>query len=178
MARWVAFLRAVNVGGHGKRAMKPLCEAMQAQGFTNATSYIQSGNLVFDHTSESANDVAAALKTLIKTQADFAPETLVLPAQILAKIHANCPFLTPDIDPKTLHFLLLAEPPTSPDLTKIETLRAPDEAFEITDHAAYLLAPSGIGRSKLMAASERLLGVPTTARNLRTIEAVLSLSRA
>lgn len=176
MANWVAFLRGVNVGGHAKLPMKPLCEAMENGGFSNVKSYIQSGNLVFDHSANSALDITTALKTCIKSHADLAPEALVMHRDNLAQIHADCPFITPETDPKTLHFILLSKPATAPNLAKIEDLRAADESILITNRAAYLLAPSGIGRSKLMAAFERNLGVPTTARNLRTIDTVLSLA--
>jgi len=42
----------------------------------------------------------------------------------------------------------------------------------------YLHAPDGIGRSKLAASAERLLGVPLTARNWRTICKIKDLAEA
>lgn len=177
MTSYVAFLRGVNVGGHGKLAMKPLCAAMELAEYANVTSYIQSGNLVFDYRSDNPEETAASLTKFVENHAGFAPEALVITKQVLANIHANCPFDTVGTDPKTLHFLFLKSSANQPDLTKIRDLQAPNEEFEITDKAVYFLAPSGIGRSKLMAKFERLLGVPVTTRNLNTVQAVMALSQ-
>jgi uncharacterized protein (DUF1697 family) len=40
----------------------------------------------------------------------------------------------------------------------------------------YLHTPDGLGRSKLAAAAERLLGVEATARNWRTVQALIALA--
>jgi uncharacterized protein (DUF1697 family) len=180
--RWCAFLRGVNVGGHGKLPMKPLCAALEARGFQNARSYIQSGNLVFDSDITDADALRHALNSAILEHASFAPEVMVFTQEALALIHAECPYKAPSdgtkIDSKTVHFLLFDAAPDAPNLAEIARLQASDEQFTLSPWAAYLSAPSGIGRSRLMAAQERLLTVPVTARNLRTIEAVLALARA
>ncbi|MDE0589853.1 DUF1697 domain-containing protein [Halocynthiibacter sp. C4] len=175
--KWIVLLRGINVGGHNKLPMKPLCAAMAKSGFHDPKSYIQSGNLTFSTHEESAAYVTSRLATLIETEFELTPEILILTVAELQSTRAACPFST-DVDPKTLHFLFLAAEPPAPDLAKIESLRAEDEQFAIIDRCAYLLAPSGIGRSKLMAAAERLFGVPTTARNLRSVEAILALAAA
>ena len=41
----------------------------------------------------------------------------------------------------------------------------------------YLHAPDGIGRSKLAANIEKVLGVPTTARNWRTVRKVMEMAQ-
>jgi uncharacterized protein (DUF1697 family) len=47
MPVYVALLRAVNVGGTGKLAMSKLKAMCAAEGFTEAETYIASGNVVF-----------------------------------------------------------------------------------------------------------------------------------
>ena len=47
MAVFIAFLRAVNVGGTSKLAMSELRELCGDCGFEKVTTYIQSGNVVF-----------------------------------------------------------------------------------------------------------------------------------
>ena len=46
MAVFIALLRAVNVGGTGKLAMKELCALCEELGFARPRTYIQSGNVV------------------------------------------------------------------------------------------------------------------------------------
>ena len=48
MAVFIALLRAVNVGGTGKLSMKELKAACEAAGLQNVSTYIASGNLVFE----------------------------------------------------------------------------------------------------------------------------------
>ena len=48
MTRYLAFLRAINVGGRTVK-MEELKKLVALPGFKNIASYIQSGNLAFDH---------------------------------------------------------------------------------------------------------------------------------
>ena len=50
------------------------------------------------------------------------------------------------------------------------------ERFHLGDGVFYLHTPEGAGRSKLVANSERLLGVPMTGRNWRTVCRILELA--
>jgi uncharacterized protein (DUF1697 family) len=63
----------------------------------------------------------------------------------------------------------LSEEPSRPDLEKLEAVKKESERFRLIGKVFYLCAPEGIGRSKLAAQSERLLGVPMTDRNWRTV---------
>jgi uncharacterized protein (DUF1697 family) len=48
MTRYVAFLRAINVRGHPRITMSDLCAAFQSAGCRNTSTFIQSGNVIFD----------------------------------------------------------------------------------------------------------------------------------
>ncbi len=80
-------------------------------------------------------------------------------------------------DPKSLHFFFLADTASNPDLDSLEKLRARSERFELIQKVFYLHAPNGIGRSKLAASAERLIGVPATARNWRSIRKIVEMAR-
>lgn len=56
--RYVAFLRAVNVGKHNRVKMADLKAIFEGLGFQNVTTYIQSGNVLFE-TSPTPNDELA-----------------------------------------------------------------------------------------------------------------------
>ncbi len=47
MTTFVALLRAVNVGGTGKLAMRDLAALCRGAGFSDVRTYIASGNVVF-----------------------------------------------------------------------------------------------------------------------------------
>jgi uncharacterized protein (DUF1697 family) len=48
MTVFIALLRAVNVGGTGKLAMKDLTAVCEAAGFAKVRTHIASGNVVFE----------------------------------------------------------------------------------------------------------------------------------
>ena len=81
-------------------------------------------------------------------------------------------------DPKTLHVGFLAAAPKNPDLKALENLRKASERFQLVDDVFYLHAPEGIGQSKLAANTERLLGVPMTDRNWRTVCKIQEMAKA
>ncbi len=47
-SRFVALLRGINVGGKNLIAMADLRDAFEAEGYGNVTTYIQSGNVLFE----------------------------------------------------------------------------------------------------------------------------------
>lgn len=101
---------------------------------------------------------------------------LVFGRQELGRAIASNPFPQATHNPSTLHLFFLLEPPQSPDIDSLNTLKADSESFVLTDEVFYLHAPDGIGRSKLAARVERLLGVDATARNWRSVTKVSGLA--
>ena len=65
--------------------------------------------------------------------------------------------------------VFLAAVPEDPYLKALESLKSASEQFRLVHKVFYLYAPEGVGRSKLAARAERLLGVPMTDRNWRTV---------
>ncbi len=63
-------------------------------------------------------------------------------------------------------------------LTQADIADVASEAFVLTDKVFYLHVPDGIGRSKLAARAEKLLGVSVTARNLRSVTKISALAHA
>lgn len=79
------------------------------------------------------------------------------------------PYPEAEEDPKSVHLYFLSEAASNPDLDALAMLRNTSERFTLTQNVFFLLAPEGIGRSKLAAQAEGKIGVTTTARNYRTV---------
>jgi uncharacterized protein (DUF1697 family) len=90
-------------------------------------------------------------------------------------VQAN-PFPEAESRPETLHLNFMAEAATNPNLQALEALRNEGEQFQLIDRVLYLHAPAGIGRSKLAARLEKLLGVVVTGRNWRTVTKLIALA--
>ena len=67
--------------------------------------------------------------------------------------------------------------PKHPDFDALEGAKSDGERFALKDGVFYLHAPDGIGRSKLAANAERLLGVSMTGRNWRTVCKVVAIAK-
>ena len=72
----------------------------------------------------------------------------------------------------------LVSAPTKANLKALEALKKESERFELIDRVFYLYAPEGVGRSKLAANAEKLLGAPMTDRNWRTVCALWDIAQA
>jgi uncharacterized protein (DUF1697 family) len=98
------------------------------------------------------------------------------PEEIERAIEFN-PFPEAESEPKTLHLNFLASIPKNPDLDALESIKSDRERFALKDRVFYLHAPDGIGRSKLAANTEKLLGVAITGRNWRTVCKVMTMAK-
>lgn len=169
MNSFVALFRGINVGGRNRLPMKGLVAVMDSLGAENVKTYIQSGNAVFQSMGTNRRAFAEKLTSGIQKEYGFSPHVLVLELDAIVNAMANNPFPEAEVEPKNLHLGFLSSVPQCPDLEKFESLKKRSERFRLIGSIFYLHAPEGVGRSRLAAASERLLGVPMTDRNWKTV---------
>ena len=175
MQTWIALFRGINVGGNNILPMAKLKSDLESLNLKNVRTYIQSGNVVFDSTAKTATSLSKRIARRIEERHGFRPQILTLNREdLLTAIDSN-PFPKAVSDPKTLHFLFLAEPASDPDTEALDDMKTSSERYKLTDGVFYLHAPDGIGRSKLAANAEKHLGVVTTGRNYRTVDKLLSM---
>ena len=167
MTRYVALLRAVNVGGTGKIAMSELKAICAELGFTGVETYIQSGNVVFD-------GEATAAKTKPKLEARLAahfgkPMGVLLrsAAEIAAVLKAN-PF--PKSEPRYTYAIFLDEPPPADALQR--AVGRSDEEMRLGKREIYVHYPSGMGRSKLRLPAAK----QGPARNMNTVATLAEMA--
>ncbi len=172
MSSRIALLRGINVGGKHKLPMKELVRVMEAGGFSDVRTYIQSGNVVFRSSAGQANTLAP----LIEREFGFAPAVFLLTAAELRKAMEQNPFTARE--GKHLHFFFFDCEPCSVDFALLDSLKAASEDYRLLDRVLYLHAPEGIGRSKLVEKlSKAFPGVTMTARNLNTVKMLAEMAR-
>ncbi len=177
MKTYIALLRGINVGGNGRLPMKALAALLEDMGAQDIGTYIQSGNAVFQSAETDHARLSRQLAAEIRKRHGFEPHVLILGVDELNQAIAGNPFPEAAADPAALHLGFLDAVPANPDLNKLESLRKPSERFHLDGRVFYLHAPEGVGRSKLAASSEKLLGVPMTDRNWKTVCALRDLAR-
>ena len=176
MNTWIALLRGINVGGRNVLKMKDLAALLEGIGCIRPQTYLQSGNAVFKSAESSAVEMGAAIESALADIRGVGARALVLGEEELRHTLASNPFPQAEESPSTVHLFFLSGPPKGPDFESLSSLKAESESFVLAGNVFYLHAPDGIGRSKLAARVERLLGVDATARNWRTVSKVLGMA--
>ena len=64
MNRYIAFLRAVNVGGRVVK-MEEIRRILSTEDFSNVTTYIQSGNVIFDSAEKKVATITKKIETTL-----------------------------------------------------------------------------------------------------------------
>lgn len=175
MKTWIAFLRGINVGGKNRLPMKDLTTRLEALGLVDVRTYIQSGNVIFRSRDAKPQDLARRIAQAIEKDHGFLPAVMVLSANELRAAADKCPFQGGEALNKTLHLFFLASEPDTPDFGRMDGLRTNSETYVLKDRVLYFHTPDGFGKSRLAQRIEPILGVDATARNWRTVNAVLEL---
>ncbi len=178
MSTQIALFRGINVGGNNPLPMRELVEDLEALGLKNVSTYIQSGNVVFECLDTDQVDLAARIQSAVGDRHGFKPHVMILGVDELEDAVISNPFRSAESEPKTIHLFFLESSPEDPDVESLRDLKLNTEDFELKDRIFYLHAPEGIGRSKLAARVERALGVPVTARNWRSVVRILDMAKA
>lgn len=177
MTTYIALFRGINVGGKRSLPMQSLKAILEQLGCRQIKTYIQSGNVVFQHAEVDRAQFAGQIGAEIEKTHAFRPHVLLLTVNTFEQAIALNPFPEVAAKPKTLHVSFLAEEPGSPDLAGLESLKTENERFALIGRLFYLHAPDGIGRSKLAARIEKALGVPATDRNWRTVLKIMEMAK-
>lgn len=159
-------LRAVNVAGHNRIAMKDLTATLVSLGYTEVKTYLQSGNVRCSHARPECKELQAALLN----SHNLTVEIFMRNLPDMHYLSSRCPF---DVfDPTKVYVYFLAEVPQA---SVFETLKANNEleSCALEGNNLYVHYPAGAGRAKLtLKLVESALGVLATGRNWRTVLAL------
>jgi uncharacterized protein (DUF1697 family) len=171
--RWVALLRAVNLGARNKVPMAELRTLLADAGYGSVRTYIASGNVLLDGP-RSRSAVAGELERLIADAFKVDTTAVMRTPKELAAVVAGHPF---GADTSHSHVVFLADEPESKLADEFGAAdHSPDRAL-LAGKDVYLQYPSGVQGSRLSAARlERMLGRPGTHRNWRTVAALAELA--
>ncbi len=157
---FVAFLRAVNVGGTGKLPMSELTAMCEELGFENVKTYIASGNVLF----QSALDTDACKRKLEQRLFEYAGKEVTVfirTPQALKSLLDDNPFHQ-EAGNRTVAILLDLE------LTEIDLSNAKHQVHEkisLGQQALYVFYGEGMANSKLVVPAAK----HGTARNINTL---------
>lgn len=167
--RYVALLRAINVGGHVVK-MDVLRTAFSALRFTDVETFIASGNVLF---TASTADRAALERTieqrLEKTLGYDVGTFLRTPAELCALV-TSLPFSERELDGCTLSIAFLKREPAAAAAERVRRLCTDDDALVVRDRELFWRCRGRTSDSKVWRTPmERVIGVSGTFRNVTTV---------
>ena len=168
MTSFVALLRAVNVGGTGKLAMRDLEALCRGMGLTDVRTYIASGNVVFS-SDASEPELKAAIEARLLAHAGKRVGVLVRTAAEMAGVVADNPF--PDAPGNWVIAIFMDSRP-SPDMLDAVTGRAPGESLVPGTREIYVHYGSGMATTKLRIPA----AADGTARNMNTVSRLAGMA--
>jgi uncharacterized protein (DUF1697 family) len=167
MTKYIALLRAINVGGTGKLPMSDLRAICEEAGFAHVQTYIASGNVLFDSRA-AASKVKAELEARLRAYAGKPIDVILRTAAEMSAVLKANPFAKAEA--RHTYAIFLDEPPPSDALTRVSGQQ--DEEMRLGKREIFLHYPSGMGRSKL-----RIPAAKTgTARNMNTVAKLAELA--
>lgn len=176
MTVYVALLRGVNVGGHNKLPMKNWRESLEALSFAKVRTYIQSGNAVFE-SDKAAQNLPDLITADIGARFGFSPDCHVLSLDQIQAARQACPYAPEGEDAhRQVHLMFIKSGIKAYEPDGLAALATQGEQFHMGEGVFYLYTPQGFGKSLVAEKLSRFLKAEMTARNLRTVKALIEMA--
>lgn len=168
--RYVAFLRAINVGGHTV-SMDRLRQLFGVLGFTDVATFIASGNVIFTAKSKDANALQKKIEAHLQRALGYEVKVFLRSDADLGRIAAYRPFPAAKIKAARTLLVGFMEAPLSVEMAKVWlALKTKEDDFHTNDREVYWLCKDGQGQSKYFNVSfEKMLKARLTFRNMNTV---------
>jgi len=172
MATYVAFLRAINVGGRFAK-MADLRAGLSDKGFGEVESYIQSGNLRFTSGLRSAAKVEIAVETALQELCGFTVRTIVrTPAQLGELASYGMGLASPLEGEVRRYVTFLKEDPDDEFLATMDGWDVAGERAHVKGREVYLWLAHPSHEAKLSNARLERGGVVATTRDWKVVSAL------
>jgi|ERR1041385_1972023 uncharacterized protein (DUF1697 family) len=176
MPKYIAFLRAINVGGHTVK-MDQLREVFEQCGFKNVETFIASGNVIFDSTSKNPKALEKKIEAALLKAFGYEVHTFLRTPGELTAVENYKPF--PDSELKqeknVLYVGFLSESPGKTSVESVTKLQTPVDALHVNDAEIYWLLRTSFSQSQITGARlEKALGMRTTLRNITTVRRLIA----
>jgi len=167
MPSFVALLRGVNVGKAKRVPMADWRAQLEALGYTEVATLLNSGNAVFRGRSGATRAHAQAISSAIERGLNLSVPVVVKSSTELAAIVAENPYAAAP-DHSRLLVAYTQDPTSLAELAALARLASPPDEFFVGKHAAYLHCVGGILESKVASAMLGRAGALATTRNWAT----------
>lgn len=172
MHRYVAFLRAINVGGRNLVKMDFLRGLFESLGFSNVETFIASGNVVFETKSNNPRALERKIGERLRESLGFEVATFIRTCEELAAVANYRPFSQSDLEEAAaLDIAFLADELDDESGKKLLALRTDVDDFHVHEREVYWLRRKRQSDSKISNAMlEKAVGRKATLRGANTVK--------
>ncbi|MGK4567993.1 DUF1697 domain-containing protein [Flavobacterium sp. 3HN19-14] len=181
MHTYIALLRGINVSGHNMIKMELLRGFLKELDFANITTYINSGNILFQSQQTDTAKLEESIHLKIAEKFGFNIPVVIVTLEGLKIVVSNNPFSENEISDPTQPFVaFLSVNPSQDDIAAFSAIDFGKDKFHIIHKAIYLIYADGAaGKTKLTnALIENKLKVRATSRNWKTVHKLITLAEA
>lgn len=180
MPRFVALLRAINVGGRTVK-MTELCALFEQARLSNVQSVIASGNVLFDTRAADAAALERRIEAALLKGLGYEVATFVRTGAELDAVVAHDPFdpNDPVLESHTVHVIFTRTSIDAERAAKITALRTDYDDLRVFGREVFWRTRGRSSDSQIKpAAFGRAFGDPGTARNITTVRRLAARLRA
>lgn len=169
MSRYVALLRAINVGGHVVK-MDRLRALFEQLDFGDVETVIASGNVLFSSSARNATALEEKIEHHLGSALGYDVTTFVRTPAELSAVAGFDPFPGLVEEGHTLSVAFLKQHPGRQVAERLHGMRTDYDELRVEGRELYWLARGRTSDSKVWRTPmEKVLGGPATARNVTTV---------
>ena len=173
MTRYIALLRAINVGGRTIK-MEVLRQHFEALGLTKVETFINSGNVIFETRAAKNSSLEKKIEAQLRQMMGYEVSAFVRTEPELAAVAAYQPPFPPTPPEGALYIAFIQAPLSAPVLQALAAADTATDKFHAHHCEVYWWRAGRYSDSPLSASGrfEKLLGVPTTVRKSTTVRSL------
>ena len=155
--------------------MAYLRQLFEEMGFFNVETFIASGNVIFDSSSQNAKELERKIEASLHKTLSYRVATFIRTTDAVVDIAHRRPFKTSDLEAEEnmLYIAFIAETPGVEAEQKLLALTTDIDEFYVDGSEVYWLYRKKVGESDLSGSLlERTLGMEATLRNSRTVRRI------
>ena len=171
MTRYIAFLRAINVGGHTVK-MESLRQIFEDLGLSKVETFIASGNVIFETSRTDPDAIEEIIQSKLRTFLGYEVAAFLRTDQDVSFIANYLPFSKARLDAaEALNVAFLKVTPSDASIQKLMTLKTDIDDFHIHKREIYWLCQKKQSESTFSnAVLEKTIGSQSTMRGINTIK--------
>lgn len=169
MKKYVALLRGINVGGNNKVSMQELKKIFEKLGFEEVSTYINSGNVIFN-ASSSEKGLADAIEKALQKSLGFPIKVVIRDAENIKNLAQKIPSdWKNDADMKTDVLFLWEEFDKKETIELLQIKKAIDTLLYFDGAIVWHILKKNYNKSAMHAFIGSVVYKNMTARNINTV---------